>query len=84
MPVARTFRSIGFSSLFFFCFSDEAALIQLSRVQLILSSLFLGFKQALGKTLVQGWRVRQPAGGGGRSSVSLSYHAAVKFHTPRL
>lgn len=69
-----------FSTLFF----EMRLLTQYLWVRLILSSLFLGHEQPLGKTLAQGWRLRQAVEGGGLTSTSLSYHATVKFRTPEL
>lgn len=73
---------MSFSNLFFF--KKMRLLNQYLWVWLILSSLFLGNEQPLGKSLAQGQRIRQPAEGGGLTSMSLSYHAAVKFRTHRL
>lgn len=71
-----------FFQLFFFFLMK--LLTQYLWVCLILSSLFPGQEQPLGKTIPQSWRLRQAAEGRGLISTSLSYHAAVKFFTPKL
>lgn len=82
MPVNRIFRNTSFSFKLFFFFSNEAAhpiFVGAARSEL----LFLGHEQPWGKPSLR-------AGGLGRlrkeedTSMSLSYHAAVRFRTPRL